>query len=145
MSDEAHGLLFQRTMNSMLKMGSLQLQGQASIFKCTHCSHDNCAISTLKGARNGFFYGSRLRFAHAFVMSILFGRGNLNDRVKWAVKMAVSHGLFLTLLVSSFKSAQCILVRAFQKNTPWVALLAGAVSSRVVQGRYNREFLAVLK
>jgi len=35
--------------------------------------HDYLAI--LKGARNGFVYGVKVRFPHAVVMSILFGRG----------------------------------------------------------------------
>lgn len=35
--------------------------------------HDYLAI--LKGFRNGFVYGVKVRFPHALVMSILFGRG----------------------------------------------------------------------
>ena len=35
--------------------------------------HDYLAI--LKGARNGVVYGAKVRFPHAVVMSILFGRG----------------------------------------------------------------------
>ena len=35
--------------------------------------HDYFAI--LKGARNGFVYGVKVRFPHALIMAILFGRG----------------------------------------------------------------------
>ena len=35
--------------------------------------HDFLAI--LKGARNGFVYGVKVRFPHALIMAILFGRG----------------------------------------------------------------------
>jgi peroxisomal membrane protein 4 len=35
--------------------------------------HDYLAI--LKGARSGLVYGVKVRFPHALVMSILFGRG----------------------------------------------------------------------
>ena len=35
--------------------------------------HDYLAI--LKGARNGLVYGMKIRFPHALLMSILFGRG----------------------------------------------------------------------
>jgi len=35
--------------------------------------HDYLAI--LKGARNGFVYGMKVRFPHALIMAILFGRG----------------------------------------------------------------------
>lgn len=32
-------------------------------------------FSILKGARNGIVYGVKIRFPHAVVMSILFGKG----------------------------------------------------------------------
>jgi peroxisomal membrane protein 4 len=35
--------------------------------------HDHLAI--LKGTRNGLVYGAKIRFPHALVMAILFGRG----------------------------------------------------------------------
>ena len=35
--------------------------------------HDYLAI--LKGARNGLVYGVKVRFPHALIMAILFGRG----------------------------------------------------------------------
>lgn len=35
--------------------------------------HDYLAI--LKGARNGFVYGVKIRFPHALLMAILFGKG----------------------------------------------------------------------
>jgi hypothetical protein len=69
------------------------------------CNHNSCMMSSFKGARNGFYYGSRLRFAHAFVMSILFGKGPLEDRFKWAVNMAYNHGKLLSIYVFSYKTA----------------------------------------
>lgn len=35
--------------------------------------HD--VLSVLKGARNGIVYGVKIRFPHALIMSILFGKG----------------------------------------------------------------------
>lgn len=35
--------------------------------------HEYLAI--LKGARNGLVYGAKVRFPHALIMAILFGRG----------------------------------------------------------------------
>jgi peroxisomal membrane protein 4 len=32
-------------------------------------------LAILKGARNGFVYGVKIRFPHALLMSILFGKG----------------------------------------------------------------------
>lgn len=44
--------------------------------------HDYLAI--LKGARNGFVYGVKVRFPHALVMSILFGRGEWVQILVWS-------------------------------------------------------------
>jgi peroxisomal membrane protein 4 len=41
--------------------------------------HDYLAI--LKGARNGFVYGVKVRFPHALIMAILFGRGEYVSKV----------------------------------------------------------------
>lgn len=41
--------------------------------------HDFFAI--LKGARNGLVYGVKVRFPHALIMAILFGRG---ECVRWS-------------------------------------------------------------
>lgn len=35
----------------------------------------NDYLSVLKGARNGLVYGAKVRFPHALIMAILFGRG----------------------------------------------------------------------
>lgn len=32
-------------------------------------------LALVKGARNGLVYGARIRFPHAVVMAILFGKG----------------------------------------------------------------------
>lgn len=32
-------------------------------------------LAILKGARNGLVYGAKVRFPHALVMAILFGKG----------------------------------------------------------------------
>lgn len=32
-------------------------------------------LAIVKGARNGLVYGARIRFPHALVMAVLFGKG----------------------------------------------------------------------
>lgn len=91
--------------------------------------HDACTVSILKGTRNGFYYGSRLRFAHAFVMSVLFGKGTLSSRLSWAAKMAFSHGKLLAMFVCSYKTSQCILTKLFKSNSPIVSFFAGMFGS----------------
>ena len=109
------------------------------------CSHNNCALSSIKGARNGFYYGSRLRFAHAFVMSVLFGKGTIQDRFKWAVKMAFNHGSLLAIYAFTYKTVQCILARLFNRPNALWSFFAGVVGSQFIIKPHNKEFTQVNK
>ena len=68
------------------------------------CPHNSCVIACLRGARNGFYYASRIRFAHAFVMGFIFGSGTVKDRLIWAVRMAIRHGTILAIFAFTYKS-----------------------------------------
>ncbi|PPQ63522.1 hypothetical protein CVT24_004750 [Panaeolus cyanescens] len=65
--------------------------------------HDYLAI--LKGARNGFVYGVKVRFPHALVMSILFGRGDWKTRLQGIFRATKQHALNLAKFVSLYKTA----------------------------------------
>ncbi|KAF9535529.1 Tim17/Tim22/Tim23/Pmp24 family-domain-containing protein [Crepidotus variabilis] len=64
--------------------------------------HDYLAV--LKGARNGFVYGVKVRFPHALVMSILFGRGDWKSRAKVIYRASRQHAMNLAKFVSIYKS-----------------------------------------
>lgn len=64
--------------------------------------HDYLAI--LKGARNGFVYGVKVRFPHALVMSILFGRGDWQSRIRVIYRATKQHALNLAKFVSLYKT-----------------------------------------
>ncbi|KAF5313232.1 hypothetical protein D9619_003356 [Psilocybe cf. subviscida] len=64
--------------------------------------HDYLAI--LKGARNGFVYGVKVRFPHALVMSILFGRGDWQSRLRTIYRATKQHALNLAKFVSLYKT-----------------------------------------
>jgi hypothetical protein len=38
------------------------------------CKHNSCIMSSLRGLRNGVYYGGKIRFLHAVVMSLLFSK-----------------------------------------------------------------------
>ena len=107
------------------------------------CNHNSCIISSLKGARNGFYYGSRLRFAHSFVMGVLFGKGTLEDRLQWALKMAYSHGKLLATFVFAYKASQCILTHILRRSSPIISFFAGLIGSRLIIRPENREFTSI--
>ena len=83
----------------------------------------------MQGAYNGFYYGSRLRFAHAFVMSVLFGNRSMKERFIWAFKMAFQHGKGLAFFVFVYKFVQQLLVRLFPKTKIFIlSFFAGVIA-----------------
>ncbi|KII93644.1 hypothetical protein PLICRDRAFT_121886 [Plicaturopsis crispa FD-325 SS-3] len=63
--------------------------------------HDYLAI--LKGARNGFVYGVKVRFPHALIMAILFGRGDWQTRIRTIYRATKQHATNLAKFVSLYK------------------------------------------
>ncbi|KAF8343802.1 Tim17/Tim22/Tim23/Pmp24 family-domain-containing protein [Cantharellus anzutake] len=61
-------------------------------------------LSILKGARNGFVYGVKIRFPHALIMSVLFGRGDVQSRIKQIFKATRTHALNLAKFVTIYKT-----------------------------------------
>jgi len=64
--------------------------------------HDYLAI--LKGARNGFVYGVKVRFPHALIMAILFGRGDWPTRLKSIFRATKLHATNLCKFVTIYKA-----------------------------------------
>ncbi|KAI0296629.1 peroxisomal membrane protein 4 [Russula brevipes] len=64
--------------------------------------HDYLAI--LKGARNGFVYGVKVRFPHALIMAILFGRGDWLARLKVIFRATKQHATNLARFVAAYKT-----------------------------------------
>ena len=63
--------------------------------------------AVLKGMRNGLEYGSKVRFVHTLVMTLLFKDIHLKHLptlLKTIVTMALEHGLNLGLFVLAYKS-----------------------------------------
>jgi len=73
------------------------------MLSCQHCNHPHCPTAWVRGMRNGFYYGARVRISHALVMGFLFGKGSTIDVVKNAVKMAWFHGRNLGVFVFVYK------------------------------------------
>ena len=52
------------------------------------CPHESCIIAALRGARQGLYYGGRIRIAHSIVMQLLFGTGDSVEKLKKAVVLS---------------------------------------------------------
>ncbi|KAG6910606.1 hypothetical protein DXG01_009557 [Tephrocybe rancida] len=98
--------------------------------------HDYLAI--LKGARNGFVYGVKVRFPHAVVMSILFGRGDWQSRLRHIYRATKQHAFNLAKFVTLYKTFLLIQRKANGgKERSSDTFVAGLLGGYVVFGERN--------
>jgi len=95
--------------------------------------HDYLAI--LKGLRNGLVYGVKIRFPHALLMSILFGRGDWKTRTRVIFKLTAQHAIGLAKFVTLYKSLLLVQKRLHGgKQSSADTFFAGLVGGYVVFG-----------
>ncbi|KIJ68647.1 hypothetical protein HYDPIDRAFT_82708 [Hydnomerulius pinastri MD-312] len=95
--------------------------------------HDYLAI--LKGARNGFVYGVKVRFPHALIMAILFGRGDWKARCRVIYRATKQHALNLAKFVSLYKALLLLQKKANGgKERGADTFIAGLIGGYVVFG-----------
>ncbi|KAI0094588.1 peroxisomal membrane protein 4 [Irpex rosettiformis] len=95
--------------------------------------HDYLAI--LKGARNGLVYGVKVRFPHALIMAILFGRGDWPSRIRTIFRATKTHALNLAKFVTLYKTLLLIQKKANGgKERSWDTFIAGLIGGYVVFG-----------
>ena len=68
-------------------------------------------LKILKGIRNGIYYGAKVRFMHSLVMSILFMKGSVKNKLKTILKLTIEHAVRLGVFVGVYKTASLILRR----------------------------------
>ncbi|KAE8210926.1 hypothetical protein CF319_g5645 [Tilletia indica] len=89
-------------------------------------------LIVLKAARNGLVYGAKIRFPHAVVMSVLFGRGSWKDRIQFIITATRTHAFALAKFASLYKLLLIIISRAHGgKERPLDSALAGLVGGWV--------------
>lgn len=104
-----------------------------SIILCDSiCNHQSCFLSSLRGLRNGLYYGGKVRFTHALVMSILFKRGSLKHRAISIAKLTWEHARNLGVYVFFYKLLVCFLQRVRHKQSKFHSLIAGFVVGGLV-------------
>ncbi|KAG6845646.1 hypothetical protein H0H87_005853 [Tephrocybe sp. NHM501043] len=98
--------------------------------------HDYLAI--LKGARNGFVYGVKVRFPHAVVMSILFGRGDWQSRLRNIYRATKQHAFNLAKFVTLYKTFLLVQRKANGgKERSSDTFVAGLLGGYLVFGERN--------
>jgi len=92
-------------------------------------------LAILKGARNGFVYGVKVRFPHALVMSILFGRGDWQARTRVIYRATKQHAFNLAKFVSLYKTFMLIQSKSNGgKQRSSDTFLAGLLGGYIVFG-----------
>ncbi|KAK9374712.1 Tim17/Tim22/Tim23/Pmp24 family-domain-containing protein [Lipomyces chichibuensis] len=95
--------------------------------------HDILGI--LKGLRNGAIYGSKVRFAHALVMTFLFRNGSFKDKMVLIIKATREHARNLATFVFIYKSTLYVLKSTNGKEQDIDTFIAGLLGGYVVFGR----------
>ncbi|XP_032897708.1 peroxisomal membrane protein 4 [Amblyraja radiata] len=61
------------------------------------------ALAAVKGFRNGVVYGAKIRAPHALVMTLLYKKGSLQDKLKAIALATYTHSRNLSLFVVTYK------------------------------------------
>jgi peroxisomal membrane protein 4 len=97
---------------------------------CPFCNHDNCLISSIRGFRNGLYYGGKVRLVHSIVMEILFGKSdNIVGKIKNIIRPTTEHALNLGKFALIYKSVVCILKRLFNSDNKIINFIAGVIGA----------------
>ncbi|KAM3133184.1 hypothetical protein pb186bvf_014760 [Paramecium bursaria] len=100
------------------------------------CSHEgNCLQSSFMGLRQGIYYGGRIRFFHALVMTLLFRPGPLRQKIFQIIKLTYEHARNLGLFVFTYKSLVCMQNRLRGQQSKLHNLIAGAIGGYLLFGR----------
>lgn len=97
-------------------------------------------LSVLKSMRNGVHYGTKIRFAHSLVMSLLYKRNvSMWQRLSSILKITRSHGFVLASFALVYKTMLLVLKwynSILETSTPHLnEFLAGFIGGFLVYGK----------
>ncbi|KAI8056331.1 Tim17/Tim22/Tim23/Pmp24 family-domain-containing protein [Gilbertella persicaria] len=95
-------------------------------------------LSVLKGFRSGIVYGTKVRFPHALVMTVLFKTGSLESKVKGIFKATKQHAQNLGMFATIYKTLMIIQRKTNGgKEASIHPFIAGVVGGYYVFGENN--------
>lgn len=101
-------------------------------------------LSIIRGFRNGFIYGARIRFPHALVMTILFNRSSFKNMSKSIFKKTKEHSIHLGKYVALYKFFVVLIKRLFNLqniNYPFIHLLSGFIAGGIIWGQQSMMYI----
>ena len=99
------------------------------------CDHDNCLLSSLRGLRNGLYYGGKIRFTHSLVMTLLFKHGTIYEKIKSIIELTLEHAINLGGFVFIYKLTCCILKNIIRNDSKIINFVAGLFGSYFIWAR----------
>ncbi len=94
-------------------------------------------LDVIKGFRNGFVYGCKVRAPHALVMTLLFNRGTLKEMWDRIYRATKTHGMNLGKTAFTFKLLHGLLAKLLGGRQPWHSAVAGFVCGYLFWGDQN--------
>jgi peroxisomal membrane protein 4 len=93
-------------------------------------------LAVLRGLRNGIYYGAKVRFPHALVMTLLFRRDSLPRMAKQVISLTLQHAISLGAFVSLYKLLVRVLtiISTGNNNNGMIVVVSGAVAGATVFG-----------
>ena len=98
------------------------------------CPHESCVLSVVRGFRHGLWYGAKIRFPHALVMTFLFRTGSLSDKMRDIFSATWQHSRNLACYVSIYKAVCCLMRHWRGVESPLNAMVGGAVGGAIMFG-----------
>ncbi len=86
-------------------------------------------IEIMRGARNGFYYGGKVRFMHSLVMLLIFSKGSWATNIKKMLSNTFQHGSKLAVYIACYKLLLAILRRVSGGTRKWHFFVAGCGAS----------------
>jgi len=128
-------------MSSPSAPGGAAASGLWSFLTTHHCNgvcpHDSCVLSVIRGFRHGLWYGAKIRFPHALVMTFLFRSGSLQDKLRDIFRATWTHSRNLAVYVAIYKAVACLMRNARGVEGPLNSLVGGAIGGALVFGAQN--------
>jgi peroxisomal membrane protein 4 len=101
------------------------------------CPHNSCVLAVLRGFRQGLFYGAKVRLPHAAVMTFLFAKGSLSDKLRFIFKATYTHSRNLGMYAAFYKLITCVMRNVRGVESPMNSIVGGMVGGYFMFGDNN--------
>lgn len=85
-------------------------------------------VTSIRGLRNGIYYGGKVRAMHSLVMAILFSKKPAKEKIKTIVEFTIEHARNLGMYVFLYKIVVHFLTRLRSKESKLHNFIAGGIS-----------------